>query len=94
MTERYDKRRWWLLSEGDAADLSMTDPGHEVDLFVFTGVRTMTAIWTGDLTLDSALASGALEADGPADLRRRLNAWLGLSAFASTKSTRKAPVPI
>jgi hypothetical protein len=51
----------------------------------------MTAIWTGDLTLDSALASGALEAVGPADLcRRRLNNWLGLSAFAPIKSMRTA----
>ena len=82
------KRRWWLLSEGDAADLCITDPGHEVDLFIFTDVRTMTAIWTGDLTLDSALASGALEAVGPADLCRRLNNWLGLSAFAPIKSMR------
>jgi hypothetical protein len=86
-----NKRRWWLLSEGDAADLCMTDPGHEVDLFIFTDVRTMTAIWTGDLTLESALVSGALEADGPAELCRRLNAWLGLSAFASIKSMRTAP---
>ena len=86
-----NKRRWWLVSEGDAADLCMTDPGHEVDLYIFTDVRTMTAIWTGDLTLDAAVASGALEAAGPADLRRHLNAWLGLSAFAPIKSMRPAP---
>ena len=69
----------------------MTDPGHEVDLYIFTDVRTMTAIWTGDLTLDAAVASGTLEAAGPADLRRHLNAWLGLSAFAPIKSRRPAP---
>ena len=33
----------------------------------------MTAIWTGDVSLQAALASGALEAHGPADLRRRLS---------------------
>jgi DNA-binding HxlR family transcriptional regulator len=86
-----NKRRWWLLSEGDRADLCMTDPGHEVDLFIFTDVRTMTAIWTGDTTLDAAVASGALEAAGPADLRRHLQDWLGLSAFAPIKSMRPAP---
>ena len=86
------KRRWWLLSEGDSADLCMTDPGHEVDLFILTNLRTMTAIWIGDLSLEAALASGALEAHGPADLRGRLPAWLGLSSFASVRSARGAPV--
>jgi hypothetical protein len=50
----------------------------------------MTAIWVGDLSLRSALASGALEAQGPADLRRRLEAWLALSPLASVKSMRPA----
>ena len=69
----------------------MTDPGFEVDLFIATDVRTMTAVWMGDVSLESALASGALEAHGPADLRRRLTAWLGLSAFAPIKNMRPAP---
>jgi hypothetical protein len=71
----------------------MTDPGHEVDLFVFVDLPTMTAIWIGDLSLEAALASGALEAHGPADLRRRLQAWLGLSSFASVRSMRAAHAP-
>ena len=86
-----NKRRWWLVSEGDAADLCVTDPGYDVDLLVLADLRTMTAIWTGDVSLHAALASGALEAHGPADLRRRLSAWLGLSAFAPIKDMRPAP---
>jgi DNA-binding HxlR family transcriptional regulator len=89
-----NKRRWWLVSEGDQADLCVTDPGHEVDLSLFADLRTMTAIWTGDLSVDAALASGALEAHGPADLRRSLGAWLGLSAFAPIKSMRGAPAVV
>jgi DNA-binding HxlR family transcriptional regulator len=85
-----NRRRWWLVSEGDGADLCVTDPGHEVDLSLFADLRTMTAIWTGDLSVDSALVSGALEAHGPAGLRRSLGAWLGLSAFAPIKSMRQA----
>jgi hypothetical protein len=45
----------------------------------------------GDVPLESAMASGALEAHGPTDLRRRLGAWLGLSAFAPIKNMRLAP---
>ena len=89
-----NKRRWWLVSEGNAADLCVTDPGYEVDLFLFADLRTMTAIWIGDLTLEAALASGALEAHGPAELRRRLNGWLGLSAFAPVRNMRPAPASV
>jgi hypothetical protein len=54
----------------------------------------MTAIWTGDVSLQAALASGTLEAHGPAELRRRLSAWLGLSAFAPIKDMRPAPAAV
>jgi DNA-binding HxlR family transcriptional regulator len=84
------KRHWWLVSEQSEADLCLTDPGYEVDLFVVTDVRTMTAVWTGELSLDSVLTSGALEAHGPPDLCRRLNGWLGLSAFAPIRSKAQA----
>ena len=83
-----NKRRWWLLSERDAVDLCATDPGHEVDLFIFTDLRTMTAVWTGDITLERAVGSGALEVHGPAELRRSLGAWLGLSRFAPVTDMR------
>ena len=84
------KRHWWLVSDGKAADLCMTDPGFEVDLVLVTDLRTMTAIWVGDLSLNAALASGALAAEGPSELRRRLAAWLALSPLASIKSMRPA----
>jgi hypothetical protein len=88
-----NKRHWWLVSENSDADLCLTDPGYEVDLFIVTDVRTMTAVWTGDLSLESAMASGALEAHGPTNLRRHLDAWLGLSAFAPIRSKAQALAP-
>jgi hypothetical protein len=81
---------WWVVSEQTEVDLCLHDPGFEVDLFITTDVRTMTAVWMGDVSLESAMASGALEAHGPTDLRRRLKDWLGLSAFAPIKSRRPA----
>jgi hypothetical protein len=82
------------VSEGDAADLCVTDPGYDIDLLILADLRTMTAIWTGDVSLQAALNSGALEAHGPAELRRGLSAWLGLSAFAPIKDMRPAPAPV
>lgn len=41
-------RAWWLLVEPDTGvDLCSIDPGFEVDLYVATDLRTMTAIWMG-----------------------------------------------
>ena len=42
------KRSWWLVIDpaGDV-DLCWSDPGFEVDLYVSTDLRTMTAIWMG-----------------------------------------------
>jgi hypothetical protein len=86
-----NKSHWWLVSEPTEVDLCLNDPGYEVDLFIATDVRTMTAVWMGDIPLEAAMASGALEAHGPTDLRRRLRAWLGFSAFAPIKNMRRAP---
>jgi len=86
------RRHWWLVCEGSETDLCLTDPGFEVDLFIATDLRTMTAVWMGDIALRSAMASGALEVQGPAELRRRLADWLGLSAFAPVKDMRPAPL--
>ena len=43
---------------------------------------------------DDLKIAGALEAAGPADLRRRLRDWLGLSAFAQVKGMRAAPAAV
>ena len=42
------KRSWWLVVERHGeVDLCWSDPGFDVDLYVSTDLRTMTAIWMG-----------------------------------------------
>jgi hypothetical protein len=82
------RRHWWLVSEGGEVDLCLTDPGYEVDLFILTDLRTMTAVWIGDKRLGQAMASGQLEVHGPHQLRAKLGSWLGLSPFATVKYQR------
>jgi hypothetical protein len=39
-------RKWWLVvAPGADIDVCVTDPGFDVDLYVTTDLRTMTAIW-------------------------------------------------
>lgn len=45
-----DRRAWWLMIEpGAEIDLCSVDPGFDVDLYVSTDLRTMTAIWMGPI---------------------------------------------
>ena len=51
-------------------------------------LRTITAVWVGDMELGSAIASGSLEVHGPQQLRAKLGSWLALSPFATVKDQR------
>ena len=56
------KRYWWLIVEPTCeVDLCWADPGFEVDLYVSTDLRTMTAIWMGLTTV--AKESAKIDAD-------------------------------
>jgi DNA-binding HxlR family transcriptional regulator len=76
------KRLWWLVVEpkGDV-DLCWSDPGFEVDLYVTTDLRTMTAIWMGLTTVSRETARMTLEGDRA--VCDTMQAWLGLSPFAA-----------
>jgi DNA-binding HxlR family transcriptional regulator len=76
------KSHWWLVVDPPATvDLCWSDPGFEIDLYVTTDLRTMTAIWMGLTTVEreqdrvSLIGSRAV-----ADSMQR---WLGLSPFAA-----------
>ncbi len=75
------KSHWWLVIEavGDV-DLCWSDPGFEVDLFVTTDLRTMTAIWMGVTTV--AREQARIEFSGSRSLAATMQIWLGLSPFA------------
>ncbi|MEQ8654622.1 MAG: helix-turn-helix domain-containing protein [Kiloniellales bacterium] len=75
------KRDWWLVVEpGGEVDLCWADPGFEVDLYVSTDLKTMTAIWMG--VTDVERERDRFELSGPAELSSTIQIWLGLSPFA------------
>ncbi len=79
------RRNFWLVVEGTTVDLCSVDPGYEVDLFVQSSLRTMTAIWMGISTVQAELDAGRLELSGDTTLARSMQQWLGLSPFAKEK---------
>jgi DNA-binding HxlR family transcriptional regulator len=75
------KRSWWLVVEPHGeVDLCWSDPGFDVDLYVSTDLRTMTAIWMGVTTV--AKESAKITLTGNRDIAGKMQAWLGLSPFA------------
>ncbi len=80
------KRHWWLIVEpGKEVDLCAVDPGFDVDLYIATDLRTMTAIWMGLDDLRTARGTGRLELTGNEALARSMEHWLRLSPFAPEK---------
>jgi DNA-binding HxlR family transcriptional regulator len=78
------KRDWWVVVEADGTvDLCWADPGFEVDAYVRTDLRTMTAIWMG--VTDLQAERDKVEITGPREISSTMQTWLGLSPFAVQK---------
>jgi hypothetical protein len=76
------KRYWWLVVEPQGeVDLCWSDPGFDVDLYVSTDLRTMTAIWMGVTTVSKE--DERLTFTGDRDIAATMQTWLGLSPFAA-----------
>lgn len=76
-------RSWWLLVEPQSqVDLCSVDPGFDVDLYVMSDLRTMTAIWLGIDTVREALTTERMVLSGDPGLAANMQTWLGLSPFA------------
>jgi len=80
------QRSWWLLVDPDAdVDLCVIDPGFDVDLYVSTDLRTMTAIWMGLDTVRAALRTERMMLTGDRQLASSVETWLSLSTFAKER---------
>jgi DNA-binding HxlR family transcriptional regulator len=81
-------RSYWFVGENSATQLCITDPALDVDLYLTTTLRDMIYVWRGDVSLQTALSEGRLEAIGKAGARLALPRWLPRSKLADVKSER------
>ncbi|PQO22648.1 transcriptional regulator [Rhodobacteraceae bacterium WD3A24] len=79
---RAAQRRWWLIVDGETVDLCSVEPGFDVDLYVSTDLRTMTAIWMGLTSVRAAVDEDKLALVGERAVADQMQQWLGLSPFA------------
>jgi DNA-binding HxlR family transcriptional regulator len=79
------KRSWWLVVESGKVDLCSTNPGFEIDLYVRSSLRSMTAVWMGLTTVAREIEAGQMELIGDKTIAQSMQTWLGLSPFAKEK---------
>ena len=70
------------MDPNDGVDLCSIDPGFDVDLYVATDLRTMTAIWMGYDTVRAAVGAQRMLLTGDRSLAASMQTWLALSPFA------------
>ena len=75
--------RWWIVVNAGEVDVCDVDPGYDVAAHVSTGLRTLTAIWRGDVSWTEAVRAEAVSVLGPGDVRRALPTWVGQGTFAA-----------
>lgn len=86
------RRNYWLIVEANGTlDVCAIDPGFDVDLFITTDLKTMTAIYLGLDRIHSAIEGGALIAIGDRELETTLPSWIGLSSFATEQKLADLP---
>ena len=73
-----------MVDPRSGTDLCSIDPGFDVDLYVTTDLRTMTAIWMGLDNVRKAQSDKRLMLTGDRELAGDIGTWLGLSPFAKT----------
>ena len=80
------KQSWWLVVDDRTVDLCSTNPGFDIDLYVRSSLRIMTAVWMGMTTVQKEIAAGQIELVGDKALAKSMQKWLGLSPFAKEKN--------
>lgn len=82
------KRSYWLVIDGSNVDLCSANPGFEIDLYVRSSLRSMTAVWMGLSSVQQEMDAGQIELIGDKALAQSMQQWLGLSVFAKEKNRR------
>jgi DNA-binding HxlR family transcriptional regulator len=76
-------RTFWLVLEQPQADLCVTEPGFEVDLYVDADVAQLARVWLGEMPIGEAMRAGGIRLSGKSEVVRAFPSWLLLSTLAA-----------
>jgi DNA-binding HxlR family transcriptional regulator len=75
--------RWWLVVESGEVHVCDVDPGAGTVGTISAGLRDLTRVWRGDVGWQRALGEDVVTFTGPAEVRRAVPSWLGMSRMAA-----------
>lgn len=84
-------RHWWLVCEDNEIDLCLTDNGYDVDCLIKCSLKSMTAVWICEYSLNEAVKKGDIKVLGNPDIARKLQDWLRSSGLARLGSMNALP---
>lgn len=76
-----------IARPGAPVDVCFIDPGHDVDLFVTTELRTLASVYFGHSRLGDEMNRGRLSLIGCSRLARSMGDWLILSSYARDRAS-------
>lgn len=82
-TDLEETPKRYIIIQDDKREVCDENPGHEVDLFFRSTLRTLSEIWWGDIGLRGACNSGSLQVVGPSVYTKNLSKWFPISSVAS-----------
>lgn len=79
-----EEQSYWLLAKpGVPVDLCLTDPGHEVDLFINADLKAITSAWIGLSNLQAEIARETISLIGDPVLAATIGKWMVPSLYAT-----------
>jgi len=80
------RRTWWpIVAPDKPVNWCSIDPGLDLDIYVSSDLKTMTAIWMGLETVRKAVHDRHVKRVGDKYLASKMQMWPGLSPFAREK---------
>lgn len=79
-----DERHYWLIARPNSpVDLCMTNPCHDVDLFVTAELKAMTSAWIGFSSLENEISHGRIGLVGDMSIAATIGNWMVRSSYAA-----------
>lgn len=77
---------WWIVVSENEIDLCVNDPGHEVDIYFTTKVKTMADVWTGQQSYKQSIRNKEMTIIGDSYLSGSVTRWLSNAIFSDIPS--------
>ena len=77
-----ERRSWWIIVHDRNVELCLQHPGHQIDLYIESNLRSLTNIWMGICSIEAAKKEKKLSLSGNDKYIKNFSKWFLLSPFA------------